>query len=318
MSDSVLGDFKGDLNGLLNESLVAGRLRSISCIDALVRASRTSHCFCGTGISSSAPTASLTFASLFPPFLPPGARPGITAATTFVLSPNTISSSSPQFVRRMNGYDAVLIIGIYCAFLSWAVLQVKVWSDTECILKQQERIATTPYGQDNRIFRASVVLNTCQSVAASLTAYAYIRMFGNKQISQQKRLSLREIYPTTKLFSQYMVIAVSASLAAPFGYASLRYLDYPTMILGKSSKIAECHGCASHPLSGFFPADKVSGCLYGNCWGGAVHSRATFVLHQELIPHQRLCMDCCCSSLTCSWTGSRILRKTSCSSRIQA
>ena len=102
------------------------------------------------------------------------------------------------------------VAAIYTAYLSWAVLQ--------------ERIATTPYGADQRVFRASLVLNTAQSIAATITGYLYVRK------------GRQPIYPKGSVF-QFLAIAITSSLASPFGYASLRYIDYPTQILGKSCKL---------------------------------------------------------------------------------
>jgi UDP-galactose transporter B1 len=43
--------------------------------------------------------------------------------------------------------------------------------------------------------------------------------------------------PSTPLLWQYAQLALVSVLASPFGYASLKYIDYPTMILGKSCKL---------------------------------------------------------------------------------
>jgi UDP-galactose transporter B1 len=44
-------------------------------------------------------------------------------------------------------------------------------------------------------------------------------------------------FKDSQVAGQFFVVALSTSLASPFGYAALRYIDYPTMILGKSSKL---------------------------------------------------------------------------------
>lgn len=111
---------------------------------------------------------------------------------------------------------------IYTAYLSWAILQ--------------ERIATTPYGSDNRVFRASLVLNTAQSLAAMLTGSLYL-LVRNQKLLQNPSALKRAIYPSNEVLLKFVAIAVTSSLASPFGYASLRYIDYPTQILGKSCKL---------------------------------------------------------------------------------
>ncbi|CCG85139.1 Uridine diphosphate-N-acetylglucosamine transporter Hut1 [Taphrina deformans PYCC 5710] len=112
------------------------------------------------------------------------------------------------------------VAAIYTAYLSWAVLQ--------------ERIATTPYGNDKRIFRASFVLNTAQSLAASLTGTIYLLIKG-RGIAQKSFLA--RLYPSRDVLFKFVLIAITSSLASPFGYASLKYIDYPTQILGKSCKL---------------------------------------------------------------------------------
>ena len=97
---------------------------------------------------------------------------------------------------------------IYGAYLSWAVLQ--------------ERIATTPY--DGQVFRSAFILNVAQSIAAVLTGSIYLRLRGQG-------------FKYGNAIWKFMFIAASSSLASPFGYAALKYIDYPTQILGKSCKL---------------------------------------------------------------------------------
>lgn len=114
----------------------------------------------------------------------------------------------------------VCIAAIYTAYLSWAVLQ--------------ERIATTPYGSDKRIFRASFVLNTAQSLAATITGSIYLHF---KRSGPTNTTFLGAVYPNKEVLLKFVLIAITSSLASPFGYASLKYIDYPTQILGKSCKL---------------------------------------------------------------------------------
>lgn len=112
----------------------------------------------------------------------------------------------------------ICIAAIYAAYLSWAVLQ--------------ERIATTPYGSDKRIFRASLVLNTAQSLAATFTGSIYLLIRKGDPLR-----TLKQVYPTRQVLLRFVLIAITSSAASPFGYASLKYIDYPTQILGKSCKL---------------------------------------------------------------------------------
>lgn len=101
--------------------------------------------------------------------------------------------------------------------LTWALLQ--------------ERITTTTYGPDKIIFRATLVLNTVQSLFAALTGYVYFR-YSNSSPSSTAR-----VFPTLSISLRLLLVSVTQSLASPFGYASLRHIDYITYILAKSCKL---------------------------------------------------------------------------------
>jgi len=93
----------------------------------------------------------------------------------------------------------------------------------------QEKIATTPYGPDQLIFRSPLVLNTIQSLVATAAAAIYIRL-SNPNSNPRSTFS-------NGLTSKYFVLASTNAAGSWFGYRSLRWVDYPTMVLGKSSKL---------------------------------------------------------------------------------
>jgi UDP-galactose transporter B1 len=130
------------------------------------------------------------------------------------------------------------VAAIYAAYLSWAILQ--------------ERIATTPYGDDKQIFRAAFVLNTAQSLAATLTGSLYLFLTNSKA----RRSLFKTLYPTSSAFWHFASISITSSLASPFGYASLRYIDYPTQILGKSCKLLPVMALGVVVYGRSFPAHK--------------------------------------------------------------
>lgn len=99
------------------------------------------------------------------------------------------------------------IVGIYICFLSWGLLQ--------------ERVSTTPYGVESKKFKFFVFLNAIQALIASVVAIVYIRLKGEKLDPSPRPLTL-----------EYIKISLFSCLASPFGYASLKYIDYPTLILG--------------------------------------------------------------------------------------
>ncbi|GME55663.1 UAA transporter [Neofusicoccum parvum] len=113
----------------------------------------------------------------------------------------------------------VCVAGIYASFLSWALLQ--------------ERITTTRYGPPAapETFTYSIFLNTVQSAFAALTGYVYLVS------SKPKGGPIPAIFPSRRIFFPLALVAVTSSLASPFGYASLKYIDYVTFILAKSCKL---------------------------------------------------------------------------------
>lgn len=116
----------------------------------------------------------------------------------------------------MIGQLAFCVAGIYLFFLTWGVLQ--------------ERITTLEYvsaidGSVGR-FRFFLVLNLVQSTACVLVAWCVLRL-------ERRGLGPR----SWRILKQYAKVALSGSLGSPFGYESLRHINYPTMILGKSCKL---------------------------------------------------------------------------------
>ncbi|PWW74434.1 UAA transporter [Tuber magnatum] len=110
----------------------------------------------------------------------------------------------------------ICVGGIYASFLTWALLQ--------------ERITTTPYGADKEIFRSPLLLNTVQSLFAALTGYAYFSYSSSP--GQPSR-----VFPNVSISLRLLLVALTQSLASPFGYASLQHIDYITYILAKSCKL---------------------------------------------------------------------------------
>ncbi|OAV91686.1 hypothetical protein PTTG_06525 [Puccinia triticina 1-1 BBBD Race 1] len=140
----------------------------------------------------------------------------------------------------------ICVIGIYASFLSWALIQ--------------ERLSTTPYedpsGGKPKYFKSVVFLNTIQSGFSATAALIYLVLKKNSSQSILQVLGLTN--PTSKpdksskqpnskaapkdqnrlaLLGRCLQCAILNSLGSPFGYASLKHIDYPTMILGKSCKL---------------------------------------------------------------------------------
>lgn len=111
---------------------------------------------------------------------------------------------------------AFCVAGIYTCFLTWGVVQ--------------ERVSTTPYGDEGRPekFRFFIFLNVIQSLIAAIAASIYLKASGN-------HLHLLTTPPS--LYKKYAGVAFLNCIGSPFGYAALKHIDYPTMILGKSCKL---------------------------------------------------------------------------------
>ncbi|KAH0556358.1 hypothetical protein GP486_005720 [Trichoglossum hirsutum] len=107
----------------------------------------------------------------------------------------------------------ICVGGIYVSFLTWALLQ--------------ERITTTTYPPNNDRFTFSIFLNTTQSLLAYLVGTLYLR-FTAPHLPHM---------PPRSLLPALLLVSLTSSLASPFGYASLKYIDYLTYILAKSCKL---------------------------------------------------------------------------------
>lgn len=127
----------------------------------------------------------------------------------------------PQVPIDQAGFTQLLICvgGIYASFLTWALLQ--------------ERITTTPYGPASSPsrFTYSIFLNTIQSTFAAFSGYLYLTF------SSPRSKPTPAIFPSQSIIFPLVLVAVTSSLASPFGYASLVHIDYITFILAKSCKL---------------------------------------------------------------------------------
>lgn len=97
----------------------------------------------------------------------------------------------------------------------------------------QEKLTTTPYGAADapEVFKYPVFLNTIQSLFAAVTGYAYLAWSG------RSAPSLPPVFPSRGIVVPLALVAVTSSLASPFGYASLAHIDYVTFLLAKSCKL---------------------------------------------------------------------------------
>ncbi|KAL8776347.1 MAG: hypothetical protein Q9213_008309, partial [Squamulea squamosa] len=153
--------------------------------------------------------------------IPNGEINGVVERTKTAMSNDRPKEPSPLHALEQPGIMQLIVCvaGIYASFLSWAVLQ--------------ERIFTTPYGPltSPSKFEYSIFLNTIQSSFAALSGYLYLLT------SSRASKSTPAIFPSTHIVIPLILVAITSSLASPFGYASLAHIDYITYILAKSCKL---------------------------------------------------------------------------------
>jgi len=97
----------------------------------------------------------------------------------------------------------------------------------------QEKLTTTPYGPPSspELFRFPVFLNTIQSALAATTGLAYL------VASTPRGEPVPPVVASRRMLAPLLLVALTSSLASPFGYASLAHIDYVTYILAKSCKL---------------------------------------------------------------------------------
>ncbi|ATY60454.1 solute carrier family 35 member B1 [Cordyceps militaris] len=111
----------------------------------------------------------------------------------------------------------IAVAGIYASFLIWAYLQ--------------EKLTTTRHGPAQEVWHFPVFLNTIQSVLAALVGLVYL------VASTPRGARVPPVIPSARILAPLALVAVTSSLASPFGYASLAHLDYITFLLAKSCKL---------------------------------------------------------------------------------
>lgn len=113
----------------------------------------------------------------------------------------------------------IAVAGIYASFLTWAYLQ--------------EKLTTTPHGTPDAPERwhFPVFLNTVQSVFAASVGCVYL------VASTPRGSPVPPVIPSRGILAPLALVALTNSLASPFGYASLAHIDYITFLLAKSCKL---------------------------------------------------------------------------------
>lgn len=104
----------------------------------------------------------------------------------------------------------------------------------------QEKLTTTTYPaaivdgsstNPTEVFQFPVFLNTVQSAMAAITGQFYL------WATTPTGTPVPPIIPSPRLLAPLLLVALTSSLASPFGYAALGHIDYITYILAKSCKL---------------------------------------------------------------------------------
>jgi UDP-galactose transporter B1 len=74
-----------------------------------------------------------------------------------------------------------------------------------------------------------------QSAFAAITGLLYLVASAPRDKTGARKIPA--IFPSSQILFPLLLIAVTSSLASPFGYASLKHIDYVTFILAKSCKL---------------------------------------------------------------------------------
>lgn len=87
-------------------------------------------------------------------------------------------------------------------------------------------------------FSSILTLNTAQAFGSLVASFLYLMVRRpSSPPSVKATLGLDRKENTQPLLFGYFKIALLNTCAAPFGFASLRHISYPTMVLGKSCKL---------------------------------------------------------------------------------
>lgn len=87
-------------------------------------------------------------------------------------------------------------------------------------------------------FSSILTLNTAQAFGSLVASFLYLMVRRPSSAPSVKAtLGLDRKENTQPLLFGYFKIALLNTCAAPFGFASLRHISYPTMVLGKSCKL---------------------------------------------------------------------------------
>ncbi|EFX00632.1 udp-glc gal endoplasmic reticulum nucleotide sugar transporter [Grosmannia clavigera kw1407] len=127
----------------------------------------------------------------------------------------------------------IAVAGIYGSLLrnhddslTWGYLQEKLTTTAHAA-----PMTTASSSRSSEVFHFPVFLNTVQSAMAAVTGLLYL------WAATPRGCLVPPIVPSLRLLGPLLLVALTSSLASPFGYAALGHIDYITYILAKSCKL---------------------------------------------------------------------------------
>jgi solute carrier family 35 (UDP-galactose transporter), member B1 len=122
----------------------------------------------------------------------------------------------------------ISVIIIYIIFVRWGYLQEKITSTTyhRDLDPEQRMLWSFP-------FALNFVMSAASVVVAVVAEYIQALFTSSKSSAEASSSSSGKVVAP---FQAYWRAALTNTIASPIGYASLKYISYPLMILTKSSK----------------------------------------------------------------------------------
>lgn len=122
-----------------------------------------------------------------------------------------------------------MLTAVAAASLTWGYLQEKLTTTT------YPAPITAHHGDDasdaTEVFHFPIFLNTVQSAMGAVTGLLYL------WATTPAGKAVPAIIPSSRMLLPLLLVALTTSLASPFGYAALGHIDYITYILAKSCKL---------------------------------------------------------------------------------
>ncbi len=133
----------------------------------------------------------------------------------------------------------VCVGGIYASFLTWGLLQERITKTAYQRTDAGAGLLRVVKGKESRdeYWRFPVVLNGIQSLCALVSGGAYLMATAATTTTRRGEGGGSLLPAKAAAFAPLFLVALTSTLASPFGYAALGHVDYLTFVLAKSCKL---------------------------------------------------------------------------------